>query len=173
MENTELIIFLSGSVHKNVLDDRGTDFFWSDDEQLLLEGCMTGVRVAVLNPNKIKIDRSKYLERFQADLEMVLASDLVLVDARTKKGLGVGAELMMAHYEGIPVIGLCPDGSAYRREAWLHPFVGGLVTHRFDGLQGIIGWIVSQVEAGNLLRHRQAYPCRAEQMFALKKYKER
>ncbi|HVE45944.1 MAG TPA: hypothetical protein VNA57_04250 [Acidimicrobiales bacterium] len=64
-------------------------------------------------------------------------SDVVIADARTEKGIGVGAEMMFARMRAIPVVTVCPRNSNYRRdlvpdvfgedlENWIHPFVFGL-----------------------------------------------
>lgn len=164
----EVKIFLSGSIYKGVDDTRESGFFWSDAEEQVLRKCVTNANITLLNPNKVTIDKSRYIERFRTDLEMVLESDLVLVDVRTKKGLGVGAELMMAQYEGIPIIGLCPDGSAYRRDGRLHAFVGGLIPHLFDDLYAVATWIHHQVETGRFPRSCKTTIPQAVSLFNLK-----
>jgi len=163
----EIRIFLSGSVYKGAHDIRESEFFWSEAEEKMLKECIPGISIILINPNKVVIDQSRYIERFRADLEMVLESDLVLVDMRTKKGIGVGAELMMAQYEGIPIVGLCPDGSAYRKDGWLHAFVGGLVPYLCDDLHAVAAWIHHQVETGRLPRSCGNHIPQAASLFGL------
>ena len=66
----------------------------------------------------------------------VYNSDLLFVDARERRGLGVGAEMMFAKFYKIPIITLSPKNSHYRKENakvldkkldfWTHPFISAL-----------------------------------------------
>lgn len=146
MNSKKLHIFLSGSVHKGSGDKRESSFFWSSqDEEVLIEN-ITNAEVIILNPNTISTPKWKFKDRYTSDLEMVIQSDVMIVDARTKKGLGVGAEMMMAHYESIPVYSLATPGSHYRNEIlnndserieWIHPFVFGLSHKIYDSISNI------------------------------------
>lgn len=138
-------IFLSGSVKKGENDKRSDEFFWSDEEELLLKNSVEGY-VEILNPNTIKIPKYLSRERFVADMEMLLQSDVVVVDARTKKGLGIGAEMALAKQHEIPVFVLCPFGSEYRgrmdmadgtKQEWTHPFVLGLSDKLFETIEDL------------------------------------
>ena len=91
----------------------------------------------LLNPAKSNIRRNDYRANYGCDLFLVRKSDVVLVDLRTEKGIGIGAELMFARYEEIPVVGWSPKNSQYRRDKvenvfgedlvnWVHPFAFGL-----------------------------------------------
>lgn len=128
-------IFLSGSVHKGSEDKRESNFFWSHKDEYILKEGITLAEVIILNPNTITIPKWEFKDRYISDLEMVLKSDVMIVDARTKKGIGVGAEMMIAHYETIPVYSIATPESHYRKEIsiteskqieWIHPFVFGL-----------------------------------------------
>lgn len=141
-----LKVFLSGSVRKGEGDLRPDECFWSEaDERILKAG--VGKDGEILNPNTIKIPRYLHRERFTADMEMLLRSDVVVVDARTKKGLGVGAEMALAKQRGIPVWVVCPIGSPYRgedvvdgvRQEWMHPFVSGLSDRLFESVDDLAG----------------------------------
>lgn len=141
----KVFIFLSGSVKKGEGDKRPDEFFWSDEEALLLKNSVGG-DVEILNPNTIKIPKYLSRERFVADMEMLLQSDVVVVDARTKKGLGIGAEMALAKQHEIPVFVLCPFGSEYRgwtdtpdgtKQEWVHPFVLGLSDKLFETIEDL------------------------------------
>lgn len=66
----------------------------------------------------------------------VFSADIVLVDARSSRGIGVGAEMLWAKMNSIPVICLAPFNSHYYKEStividvhvkiWCHPFVENL-----------------------------------------------
>lgn len=117
-------------------DKRSSDFFWSDSDEALITNSLNH-QIELLNPGKIVIDRRDYWLNFGCDIFLVSAADLVLVDLRRKKGIGVGAELMFADQFEVPVIGILGDHSDYRKDKltgvsgqdlteWTHPFAFGL-----------------------------------------------
>lgn len=149
-----LRIYLSGSIRKGSTDSRSDDHFWSErDEQFIREHA--GVpQVELLNPAKTRIRRSDFALNFGCDLYLVSISDIVLVDARREKGIGVGAEMMFAADCGIPIIAWAPPDSHYRRSFvpnvfgedlhdWTHPFIFGLSDRVVDDL----GQAMEQVRA--------------------------
>lgn len=135
MIRNNMKIFLSGSVKKSD-DKRSNEFFWSENDENLLKKLLGG-DVEILNPAMITIPRHMYRERFVADMDMLFKSDVVVVDARTKKGLGVGAEMALAKQKNIPVFTLCPLSSEYRGEDWIHPFVAGLSDGIFETIEDL------------------------------------
>lgn len=146
----KITLFLSGSVKKGNTDLRSEEYFWSSKQEEQLQNAFPGVEVEILNPNTISIPKHQMKERYQADIDMLMRSQAVVVDARTKKGLGVGAEMVIAKQAGIPVLTLCPAGSEYRgtiadsggaHREWVHPFVSELSTQVFDDLESLIDWI--------------------------------
>jgi hypothetical protein len=159
-------IFLSGSVRKGAGDNRPEAFFWSDADERVLAGALAGMDVEILNPGTIDIPKFEYLERFEADIEMLLRSDVVVVDARTKKGLGVGAEMAIAKRAGIPIFALCPIGSEYRgyvgtdgeEREWIHAFVAGLSDSVFESIGDVAERIRSDIAEGRL-ELRDGVPC--------------
>lgn len=147
-----LLLYLSGSVKKGKNDERDPGTFWTDEDERTLIGGIEGIRVQTLNPSKTQLQRSDYYANFGCDLHLVNVSDAVLVDARTKKGVGVGAEMMFAKFVGVPVITICPQGCAYRRALvpdvfgedlhdWTHPFIYGLSDYIVDTLDDAIDLI--------------------------------
>ncbi|MBH5392094.1 class I SAM-dependent methyltransferase [Bradyrhizobium diversitatis] len=140
-----LRIYLSGSIKKGAGDSRTPDHFWTrEDEEFIRANA--GRPVELLNPSKADIRRQDFAINFGCDLHLVSISDVVLVDARREKGIGVGAEMMFAIQRGIPVITWSPPDTHYRRSKitdlfgedlhdWTHPFVFGLSDHVVDDLQ--------------------------------------
>lgn len=151
---SSITIFLSGSVKKGETDTRPNYYFWSEsDEQQLRQG-LANVEVKLLNPNSITLPKHLSKERFQADFDMLSNSDVVLVDARTKKGLGVGAEMVLARQAKIPVLSLCPLGSEYRgvvqladgtEKEWVHAFVREFSDEIFDTLGDLVVWLQKNI----------------------------
>lgn len=129
-------IYLSGSIKKGAADQRGHENFWTPENENYIVRHL-GDAVELLNPSKSAISRQDYLANFGCDLYLVKTSKAVLVDLRTEKGIGVGAELMYANTLGIPVVGWSPPESNYQRSSvrgifgedlvdWIHPFAFGM-----------------------------------------------
>lgn len=143
-----LRVYLSGSIRKGSDDTRSSDNFWTaDDEALILS--KGGQRIELLNPAKTDIRRQDFGLNFGCDLYLVSISDIVLVDARKEKGIGIGAEMMFAVQRGIPVITWAPPETHYRRSEvpnvfgenlkdWTHPFIFGLSDYVVDSLADAI-----------------------------------
>jgi len=92
--------------------------------------------VTVIDPACTSIPHSDPTKRFAYCLAEIRSSRALVVDARERLGLGVGAEMMFAHEQGVPVFAILPEGSYYQtRDAKgavsVHAFVGGLSTRVF------------------------------------------
>jgi hypothetical protein len=150
-------IYLSGSIRKGNTDPRPDTHFWSErDEQLVRENAGVA-EVELLNPAKTSLRRNDFALNFGCDLYLVSISDIVLVDARTEKGIGVGAEMMFAANNGIPVITWAPEDSHYRRKLvpnvfgedlrnWTHPFIFGLSDYVADSLEQAMTQVQAHAE---------------------------
>jgi hypothetical protein len=147
----EVRIYLAGSVPKGASDRRGSDEFWSEeDERFILEG-VEASQVKTLNPNASGISRADFYANFGCDLALVDSSDIVFVDGRAKRGIGVGAEMMFAAMRGIHVVAICPRETVYRRRIddlfgedlteWIHPFVVGLADHVAGNVAEAVNWV--------------------------------
>ncbi|RWC53042.1 hypothetical protein [Mesorhizobium sp.] len=158
-----LRIYLSGSIRKGAADLRSNDYFWSEgDEEYIRKNC-GATDVELLNPAKITLERNDYALNFGCDLHLVSISDIVLVDARTEKGIGVGAEMMFAVNRGIPVISWAPRDTHYRRSFlpdvfgedlhdWTHPFIFGLSDYVVESLADAVALIRRQVMGSPIVR---------------------
>ena len=101
-------VYLSGSIKKGDADNRSPDHFWTEADEAVLHTGVVGAELRLLNPAKTPIQRSDYRANFGCDLFLVQQSDIVLVDARREKGIGIGAEMMFAANASIPVIAWAP-----------------------------------------------------------------
>lgn len=156
-----LRVYLSGSIKKGDDDRRSLDHFWSQANEEFIRRALSELRVEMLNPAKTAVRRSDYALNFGCDLHLVATSDVVLVDARTEKGIGVGAEMMFAAQCGIPVITWAPRNSHYRRDFvgnvfgedlhdWTHPFIHGLSDYVVEGLGEAVKLLRTYVDGGRL-----------------------
>lgn len=151
----QIKIFLSGSVQKGENDTRAQSYYWSEEDENLLCTLISNAKPELVNPNRVTIDRSHSLNRFRVDIDMLRDCDLVVADARTKKGIGVGAEMMMATYENIPVLALCPPESEYRKDGNIHAFIIGLCVGVFDSLEDLAKGIDNLIENEGVPRKRK------------------
>ena len=152
----ELAIYLSGSIQKGQADER--DSFWTESEIRCIEGALGDFEVLLLNPAHRGDDLSDVLATLGRDLLQVAVADVVIVDARARRGLGVGAEMVVAQDLGIPVVTICPPDSHYYKlnfeffgqhlAEWVHPFVHGLSDERVDDVRSACRWIRANVDTG-------------------------
>jgi hypothetical protein len=145
----ELAIYLSGSVQKGPADQRGS--FWTSSDLDVIEAELSEYAVIFLNPSDRNDDLSDFLGTLGRDLLQVAVADVVIVDARDRRGIGVGAEMAVADCLKIPVVSICPPDSHYYKlgfeffgqqlDEWVHPFVHGFSEQRVDDVQMACGWI--------------------------------
>jgi hypothetical protein len=152
-------VYLAGSVPKGADDPRPTDDYWSEDDERKVQRGICSAAVETLNPNKSGVSRADFYANFGCDLYLVDSSDVVFVDARHQRGIGVGAEMMFAQMRGRRVVVICPENSFYRRrdvrdmfgedlDEWIHPFVMGLADYIANDVEEAVGWVNGWIQAG-------------------------
>lgn len=160
-------VYLSGSIKKGDGDNRSPDHFWTEVDEAALHAGVAGVELHLLNPAKTPIQRSDVRANFGCDLFLVQQSDVVVVDARREKGIGIGAEMMFAANASIPVITWAPPNTHYRRDFvpnvfgedlrdWTHPFIWGLSDYVVDYLDDVVVLLNQFVADGRRLELRKA-----------------
>lgn len=132
--NEKIAIYLAGSIKKG--HENAQESYWTDEDMLVLKRCLNEYVLFFLNPALRADNLSDQCSVFGRDMTQVFCSDVVFVDARDRRGLGVGAEMMWAKVNKIPVITLAPKNSHYNKdkttlldtpvENWVHPFVESL-----------------------------------------------
>lgn len=156
----EIVIFLSGSLKKGSSDSRPNETYWSAEEEEQIIIGVFGKKVLLLNPARFIIHRNDYYANFGCDLHFITQSDVILVDLRAKKGIGIGAEMMFAQTQGVTVISICPPNSFYKREfvpdvfgedlhKWTHPFVHGLSDYIVNNLTEAIETLNILIKSGS------------------------
>ena len=152
----KITMYLAGSIKKGDTDTKKTSY-WSDDDEKSIIACFGNeFEVNILNPATFPIRRSDSFGNFGADMYLVNKSDFLLVDARDKKGLGIGAEMVVAKYYNIPVICLCAYDSYYKKRFlpnvygedlhnWTHPFIIGLSDFIADTIEDAVTWIKNHI----------------------------
>jgi hypothetical protein len=153
MQN-RISIYLSGSVIKDKSKEENTAL-WGEHEITTVSAALAPVEVNFLNPSDRNDDLSDSHSVVGRDLMQVYFSDFIIVDAREKRGVGVGAEMLFAISNDIPIVTIVPRNSHYHKdkleqfgqtmENWTHPFLDGLSTIVAPSLEEGLELIKSQI----------------------------
>lgn len=101
-----LAIYLAGTIKKgHVVSDL---LCWTDEHMAQIQENLKDFDVSFLNPALRTDDLGDQFSVFGRDMLQVFTSHVVFVDARDRRGLGVGAEMMWAKMNGIPVVTWAP-----------------------------------------------------------------
>lgn len=133
-------IYCSGSIAKGPSDEK--KLCWTDSERAAVSrGAMPNL-VVFLNPDDPITDPSNLLGQFGRDMYQVMLATAVVVDARERRGVGIGVEMAAASALGTPVIVVAPPNSRYRSSTleyrgavvndYVHPHVYSLATQIVD-----------------------------------------
>lgn len=154
----KIAIYLAGSIKKG--HERSDESFWTDEDILFLKRNLSEYEVSFLNPAFRSDDLSDQHSVFGRDMTQVFCSDIVFVDARDRRGLGVGAEMMWAKFHKIPIVTLAPKDSHYNKskttllgvavENWVHPFVESLSDVIVENLLEGTEWVRKFMETSAL-----------------------
>lgn len=127
-------IYLAGSIKK--CNEKDNETFWTEADMEQIRRTLSNFEVHFLNPAFRKDNLSDGCSVFGRDMLQVFSANFVFVDARDRRGLGVGAEMMWAKVNGIPVVTWAPRNSHYHKdqttildvsvEKYVHPFVESL-----------------------------------------------
>jgi hypothetical protein len=136
----KLSIYCSGSILKGSTDEK--KLCWTDVERHEVNKGASPHEVVFLNPDDPITDPSNTLGQFGRDMYQVKVATAVIVDARERRGLGIGVEMAAAVTFGTPVIVVAPRNSKYRSDAlqyrgvtvndYVHPHVASLATRVVD-----------------------------------------
>ncbi len=129
-----LSIYLAGNIQKS--HENKSKVYWTKEDCEAIEKVLFPLRVSFLNPALRSDDLCDQKGVFGRDMVQVFCADVIFVDARERRGLGVGAEMMWAKINEIPVVTLAPRNSHYHKDEvemlgqtlpnWVHPFVESL-----------------------------------------------
>jgi hypothetical protein len=147
-------IYLAGKIQKK--HECANEFYWSKDDLAEITSSLAPYEVNFLNPAERADDLSVQKSVFGRDMLQVLSADFVFVDARDRRGLGVGAEMMWAKANKIPLISLAPLNTHYHHEqtsllgvtvnGWIHPFVENLSDYLAQTISAGANWIKQYID---------------------------
>jgi hypothetical protein len=125
---------------KGAADDR--KLCWSDVERREVAKGAAPHEVVFLNPDDPITDPSNTLGQFGRDMYQVMVATAVVVDARERRGIGIGVEMSAAALLGTPIIVVAPRNSKYRADEleyrgvlvrdYVHPHVAALASAVVD-----------------------------------------
>jgi hypothetical protein len=137
-----LSIYCSGSIKKGPDDHTGP--LWGDEERASVQAG-AGQPVVFLNPDDPIVDPGNTLGQFGRDMYQVMIATAIVVDARVRRGIGVGVEMAAAGILGTPVIVVAPRNSQYRKESlhyrgvsvpdYVHPHVAVIASAIVDDFE--------------------------------------
>lgn len=146
---SKLAIYLAGSIKKG--HEPSSELFWTDVEMNTLKKALSDFEISFLNPAFRTDDLSIAQSVFGRDMLMVFSSDFVLVDLRQRRGIGVGAEMMWAKFNNIPLISYAPRDTHYRSsnatiletdvKDYVHPFIESLSDYVAHDLGEAADWM--------------------------------
>ncbi|MBW2977402.1 hypothetical protein KY331_01010 [Candidatus Woesearchaeota archaeon] len=141
-----LRIFLAGSIPKG--DDKRKE--WKDWKTNYIEKLSTIKEIEFADPDDWR-DETKPLILFGHDVNMVKTSDIIIVNAEKKLGVGTSQEMVIAKYFSKPVITILPKDTHHRRsnvvfdktliKDWIHPFVFTISDLVVEDISEAIDWI--------------------------------
>lgn len=150
MERSRIAIYLAGTIQKG---HETNESHWTTDHMEFLRRSLARYEVVLLDPAVRGDDLSDQHSVFGRDMLQVYCSSVVFVDARDRRGLGVGAEMMWAKLNRIPVLTWAPKESHYYHghttvlgvpvSDFIHPFVFALSDKIVGTLEEGAQWIES------------------------------
>jgi len=148
-------IYLSGSIRKGPEDARAS--FWAMEDICRLEKMLLPEIAVFLDPAVRADDVNDPVSVFGHDLVQVYCSDLLLLDARDRRGLGVGVEMAFAVQHEIPVVVLGKCHSHYFKDSleylgqtvspFVHPFIYSLASYIGYSLDDVAEFIRTNVDS--------------------------
>ena len=138
-------IYLCGGIRK---DENDRKIIWSDEDKETINRFLGDVEI--LDPKR-NPERYDPFAAFGCDLNDIKHADIIMVDCRQKRGMGIGAEMVIAKMLGKPVVTVAPRNSHYRRDKldhfgkeicdWKHPFMIGLSDMVADTVEEAAEWV--------------------------------
>jgi hypothetical protein len=132
-------VYCSGSIVKDASDRKR--LCWSDIERRQVDA---GAKLAVvfLNPDDPIPDPKNTLGQIGRDMYQIMVASAVIVDARERRGIGIGVEIAAAAAMRTPVIVVAPRNTQYRTDTlsyrgvdvvdYVHPHIASLAAAVVD-----------------------------------------
>jgi hypothetical protein len=142
-------IYCSGSIQKGPTDTG--KLCWSDVERVMLAQAAYPLEIRFLCPDDPAHDLSDTASLFGRDMYQIQVADYVVVDARERRGIGIGVEMVAARILGAGLVVVLPNNTYYRKsqvsyrgstvEEYIHPHIALLADVIVDDFQAAGNWI--------------------------------
>jgi len=142
-------VYCSGSIQKGPADNK--KLCWSDTERAMVSKGADPVQIDFLNPDDPVADLDDHLALFGRDMFQIQQCDVVIIDARERRGIGIGVELLAGRHFSRAVIGVLPPSSYYRQsnivyrggfaKNYVHPHFISLLDAYVDDFTAAGRWI--------------------------------
>ncbi|HEY0329886.1 MAG TPA: hypothetical protein VGC77_12395 [Rhodopseudomonas sp.] len=142
-------VYCSGSIQKGPADTK--KLCWSDTERAQVNHGARPVEIDFLNPDDPVTNLDDHLPLFGRDMFQIQQCDVVIIDARERRGIGIGVELLAGRHFSRAVIGVLPPSSYYRQsnveyrggvaKNYVHPHFMSLLDAVVDDFTSAGRWI--------------------------------
>lgn len=149
MDQPKITVYCSGSIAKGKSDN--LKLCWTDQERAELAEAALPCNIHFLNPDDPAVDLTNVEAMFGRDMYQAGIADFVVVDARERRGIGIGVEMMASRLLGSGLIVVAPPNSYYRKDHleyrggtvdnYVHPHVAILADAVVDSFQSAGDWI--------------------------------
>jgi len=150
-------VYCSGSIQKGPSDIKRA--YWTDIEREAVAKSALPLEVRFLNPDDPIETLSDNMAAFGRDMYQVQIADFVIVDARERRGLGIGVEMLTSRIVGTPLIVVAPRNTTYRQDSlllrgstvsnYVHFHVACLADAIVDDFSAAGSWIKEYMSAPN------------------------
>jgi hypothetical protein len=144
-------VYCSGSIQKG--SSSHAHALWTDTERAELAAAARPVEVAFLNPDDPASDLSDVAALFGRDMYQVQIADFIVVDARERRGIGIGVEMVASRLLNTPLVVVAPRNSYYRMDSlnyrgshvtdYVHPHIEILADAVVDTFEEAGHWLKS------------------------------
>jgi hypothetical protein len=148
-----IIVYCSGSIQKGPQDT--SKLCWSDRERADVSQGAQPHEVRFLNPEDPVSDLTDTPAVFGRDMYQVQCADAVIVDARERRGIGIGVEMLASRVLGTRLIAVAPRNTYYRQDSltfrgstvsnYVHPHLAILCDAVVDTFEDAGRWLAANI----------------------------
>jgi len=152
----QLIVYCSGSIQKGASDSR--KICWTERERAAVASGAQPAHVVFLNPDDPAPDLNDTAALFGRDMYQVQSADAVIVDARERRGIGIGIEMLASRLFGTLLVAVVPPDTYYRMNnltyrgstvtQYVHPHLAILADGIVETFEDAGCWLRDQKAAG-------------------------
>jgi hypothetical protein len=108
----QYFVYCSGSIQKGATDAR--KLCWTDRERAAVATGASPAEIKFLNPDDATDNLHDTAALFGRDMFQVKIADAVIVDARERRGIGIGIEMLASRIFGTLLVVVIPHNTHYR-----------------------------------------------------------